>query len=116
MMIVLRTQYRENYGTPEAPHWKFKGGSEYKITNVPTDLSEQEMLVLVDKLLSNPFIQYSNSMSEQYLLNWSTEEDDYMSEFERGQLEWDGEILFPEPIIGYGETLTYKEEMNVENV
>lgn len=112
MMIVLRTQYRENYGTPEAPHWKCKGGSEYKITNIPDSITEQEMLVLVDKLLSNPFIQYSNSMSEQYLLNWSTEEDTYKSDFERGQLEWDGEILFPEPIIEYAETLTYKEEMN----
>ena len=38
MMIVLRTQYRENYGTPETPYWKNKGGSEYKITNVPTYL------------------------------------------------------------------------------
>ena len=52
MMIVLRTQYRENYGTPEAPYWKNKGGSEYKITNVPTSLSEQEMLEVVDKICS----------------------------------------------------------------
>jgi hypothetical protein len=62
MMIVLRTQYRENYGTPEAPYWKNKGGSEYKITNVPTSLSEQEMLEVVDKICSNPFITYSHSL------------------------------------------------------
>ena len=111
MMIVLRTQYRENYGTESDPYWKFKGGSEYKITNVPTDLSEHEKIVLVDKLLSNPFIQYSNPMSEQYLLEWSTEEDDYLSWFEKSQLEYDGEVLFPEPIIHYDETLTYKEEI-----
>jgi hypothetical protein len=55
MMIVLRTQYRENYGTPEAPYWKNKGGSEYKITNVPTSLSEQEMLEVVDKIMLQSF-------------------------------------------------------------
>ena len=40
-MIVIRTQYMENYGahdwdgTGECPqYWKFKGGSEYKITNI----------------------------------------------------------------------------------
>ena len=113
MMIILRTQYRENYGTPEEPYWKNKGGSEYKITNVPTSLSEQEMLVVVDKITSNPFITYSHSMCEQYLLDWSVEDDSYLSWFEKSQLEYDGEILFPEPIIEYGETLTYKEEMNV---
>ena len=113
MMIVLRTQYRENYGTPEAPYWKNKGGSEYKITNVPTSLSEQEMLEVVDKIISNPFITYSHSMCEQCLLDWSVEDDLYLSWFEKSQLEYDGEILFPEPIIEYGETLTYKEEMNV---
>ena len=113
MMIVLRTQYRENYGTPEEPYWKNKGGSEYKITNVPTSLSEQEMLEVVDKIISNPFIQYSHSWCEQYLLDWSVEDDSYLSWFEKSQLEYDGEIVFPEPIIEYGETLTYKEEMNV---
>jgi len=71
------------------------------------------MLVVVDKLISNPFIQYSHSWCEQYLLDWSVEDDSYLSWFEKSQLEYDGEILFPEPIIEYGETLTYKEEMNV---
>lgn len=106
-MIVVRTQYRENYGTAEQPYWKNKGGSEYKIVNVPTSLDEQELLEAVDRLTSNPFITYSNPISEQYLLNWSIEDDDYMSWFEKSQLEYDGEIIFKEPIITYDEL--YKE-------
>ena len=41
MMIVIRTQYHENYGAHdwdgegECPqYWKAKGGSEYKILDV----------------------------------------------------------------------------------
>jgi hypothetical protein len=98
---------------PKSPIGKTKVGRSIKSLNVPTSLSEQEMLVVVDKIISNPFITYSHSMCEQYLLDWSVEDDSYLSWFEKSQLEYDGEILFPEPIIEYGETLTYKEEMNV---
>ena len=41
MMLVIRTQYMENYGahnwdgTGECPqYWKMKGGYDYKILNV----------------------------------------------------------------------------------
>jgi hypothetical protein len=98
---------------PKSLIGKTRVGRSIKSLNVPTSLSEQEMLVVVDKIISNPFITYSHSMCEQYLLDWSVEDDSYLSWFEKSQLEYDGEILFPEPIIEYGETLTYKEEMNV---
>jgi hypothetical protein len=88
---------------PKHLYWKNKGGSEYKITNVPTSLSEQEMLEVVDKICSNPFITYSHSWCEQYLLDWSVEDEGYLSWFERSQLEYDGEILYKEPEIGYEE-------------
>ena len=100
MMMVLRTQYRENYGTAENPFWKNKGGQEFKVTNIPADLTEEELLEVVDLLL--PQIQYENEYQVQYLLNWTLEVDDYLSDFEESQLNYDGEILFKEPEIEYG--------------
>jgi hypothetical protein len=100
MMMVLRTQYRENYGTAENPFWKNKGGQEFKVKNIPSDLTEEELLEVVDLLLSQ--IQYENEYQVQYLLNWTLEADDYLSDFEESQLNYDGEILFKEPEIEYG--------------
>ena len=103
MMMVLRTQYQENYGTAENPYWKNKGGQEFKVKNIPTDLTEQELLEVVDSLL--PQIQYYNDYQVQYLLNWTLEDDDYLSWFEQSQLEYDGEITFNEPEIDYVENV-----------
>jgi hypothetical protein len=102
-MLVIRTQYRENYGTTEQPYWKNKGGQEYKVTNVPSN----ENITTIIENINN--IEYSNSMSQQFVINWSWENNDYMSEFEQYQLEYDGRIQFREPEFDYanlcGETV-----------
>jgi uncharacterized protein (DUF3820 family) len=103
MMLVLRTQYQENYGTAEDPYWKNKGGQEFKVKNIPTDLTEEELLEVVDNLL--PEVQYENEYQIQYLLDWSIEPDDYLSWFERSQLEYDGEITYKEPELKYVENV-----------
>jgi len=105
MMIVIRTQYRENYGTESEPYWKFKGGYDYKVTNVPTTASTHEVVDTVRSKVD--YIEYEGPMSEQYILDWSVEDDGYLSEFEQSQLEYDGAILYPEP------TIDYKEIVNV---
>ena len=94
-MLVIRTQYRENYGTKDQPYWKNKGGQEYKVKNVPSN----ENITTIIENINN--IEYSNSMSQQFVINWSWENNDYMSEFEQYQLEYDGKILFAEPVIEY---------------
>ena len=103
MMLVLRTQYQENYGTAEDPYWKNKGGQEFKVKNIPTNLTEEEILEVVDSLL--PQVQYENEYQIQYLLNWTLEDDDYLSWFEQSQLEYDGEITYNEPEIDYVENV-----------
>jgi hypothetical protein len=99
-MIVIQTQYRENYGTSTEPYWKFKGGSEYKVMNTP-DLSEEEVTELVMSI--RPKIEYSETFSEEYITDWFTAEEDYLSQFEKSQLEFDGEILYKEPTLNYEE-------------
>lgn len=106
MMLVIHTQYMENYGAHdwdgqgECPQrWKFKGGSSYKVTGIPSDVEPE---VAVAEVRSQ--IEYRDHGSEQYILGWSMEADDYLSEFETNQLEYDGAITYSEPVIQYGVT------------
>ena len=103
MMLVIRTQYMENYGahdwdgTGECPqYWKMKGGSEYKITNVPLNIDYQEVVSMAN-------VETDNEYCREYVLDWSIESDDYLSWFEKSQLEYDGVIACKEPTIEYSE-------------
>jgi hypothetical protein len=60
MKVVINTQYRENYGEPGSPHWKFKGGSVYVIPNTAV-ISREEREELRN------LVEYSNEMSEEYI-------------------------------------------------
>lgn len=94
MIVVIQVQYKENYGSEAEPYWKFKGGSFYKIVGVPEDTEITEVVARVA-----PEIEYSETFSEQYILDYFRAEDDWQSDFERSQEEYDGEIRFPEPVI-----------------
>jgi hypothetical protein len=103
MMLVIRTQFMENYGAHdwdgqgECPqYWKMKGGSEYKITNVPLNVDYQEVVSMAN-------VETDNIGCREYILDWSLESDDYLSWFEKSQLEYDGKITCAEPIIEYSE-------------
>jgi hypothetical protein len=95
MKILITTQYRENYGTAEEPYWKFKGGEDYFILNV--DPLKTAPGVLVEQVRGQ--IEYSGEMSEEYILDWELVADDYVTDFERGQLELDGRIQYPAKIL-----------------
>jgi hypothetical protein len=103
MMLVIRTQFMENYGahdwdgTGECPqYWKMKGGSEYKVINVPLNIDYQEVVTMAN-------VETDNIGCREYILDWSLESDDYLSWFEKSQLEYDGKITCAEPIIEYSE-------------
>ena len=103
MMLVIRTQFMENYGahdwdgTGECPqYWKMKGGSEYKITDVPLNIDYQEVVSMAN-------VETDNIGCREYILDWSIESDDYLSWFEKSQLEYDGEVTCKEPTIEYSE-------------
>jgi len=103
MMLVIRTQFMENYGahdwdgTGECPqYWKMKGGSEYKITDVPLNIDYQEVVSMAN-------VETDNIGCREYILDWSMEADDYLSWFEKSQLEYDGVIACKEPTIEYSE-------------
>jgi hypothetical protein len=103
MMLVIRTQFMENYGahdwdgTGTCPqYWKYKGGSEYKITGVDTTADPQDYINLAN-------VEFSCEGAREYILGYSFEADDYLSDFEKSQLEYDGHIAYPEPYLSWEE-------------
>jgi hypothetical protein len=92
--LMIYTQYKENYGTVAEPYWKFKGGSEYIVLGV----DECDMIdVIVDRV--RPQVEISNPMCEEYILGYQVVADDYLTEYERSQLEWYGKITFPAEVL-----------------
>lgn len=99
MILVITTQHYENYGAHdwdgegECPqHWKAKGGNQIKITDIPKSVSEETL----HHLAVDAFSEF-NDYFEVSVLGVHFESDDWMSEFEKSQLEWEGSITFYEP-------------------
>ena len=106
MMLVIETQCYENYawnedgsiGTGQNAYWKAKGGSSYKILGVPTDVDLDEVVSMVR---SN--VERSNDYVRETIIGYGLEADDWLSGFERSQLEYEGQIQFSEPVIEYSD-------------
>jgi hypothetical protein len=105
MMLVIDTQYMENYGAHdwdgegECPqYWKMKGGSSYKVLGVPVGIDLQEVIEVV-----TPEVERSNEYCREYIIGFRSEADDYLSEFEQSQLEYEGKITHKEPTLAYGD-------------
>ena len=62
MKLVIHTQYLENYGTNEEPHWKPKGGFTYEL---PVN-SVEEANQLTPELMQ--LIEYKDDHQEEYIL------------------------------------------------
>lgn len=100
MKLVISTQIQENYGahdwdgTGECPqYWKFKGGNDYFYNLGPVMRNAEALAELVAYFAQE--IECDSVGYREYILGWSVESDDYLSDFERSQLEYDGEIAFP---------------------
>jgi len=102
MIIVIQTQDQENYAAHQGftgdYRWKMKGGSEYKITDIPGNVDPAEIVDLVRHK-----IEVRDNYFITEIVSWGLEEDDYLSWFEKSQLEYEGEITSPEPMIEYSD-------------
>jgi len=121
MMLVIQTQDYENYAAHQGFtgefYWKAKGGSEYKILGVPNGVSMDEVFNV-----ARLEIEQNNDYFQTTTIGYSLEADDYLSWFEKSQLEYDGEIEFPEPFIEYSDLAAlksvqqYEDQVRVENL
>jgi hypothetical protein len=95
--LLIVTQVYENYawredgtiGTGAEAYWKAKGGSEYVIRNIDVN----RVAALVESATAQ--VEQANDYYTETVICWEVVADDYMTEFERDQLEYEGKIEYP---------------------
>lgn len=107
MLFHITTQYKENYGTEEDPYWKYKGSCEYLVEvpgfNFDGDMAFKKGQMIIDEMLDK--FEYKNPFTEEYLLSWGFVPDDFVTEFEQNQLEFEGKIIYPTKRVTYDQLM-----------
>ncbi len=105
MMLVISTQDYENYAAHEGFcgefYWKAKGGSDIKILGVDPSLYTEAQVI--DMVCDQ--IEQNNEYFQTTIIGASFQADDYMSDFEQSQLEYEGRIAYPEPTIQFADVV-----------
>jgi len=105
MKLLIITQVYENYGYSDnaaesKPYWKAKGGDEYFVA-----LDEKHMTWPLNGYINSvldkakPLIEVDNEAYRCFIIGHEIVQDDYRTEFEQSQLEYDGTITYPAKII-----------------
>jgi hypothetical protein len=102
MKLHIITQYMENYGAHdwdgegECPQrWKMKGGEDYFILNV----DDTEVDAAIAQVRGD--IEWNDIGSRQYIIGYGLVANDFMTEFEVSQLEYDGKITCPAKVLEF---------------
>jgi hypothetical protein len=106
MKLVITTQYKENYGDEKNPHWKFKGGSTYICKHYIGAIRNQPNKK--DESYFKKIIQYKNTASAEYILDFVLVPDGWRSEYEISQEEYIKE--------GRENLMYYDYEISLNNV
>ena len=100
MQLLITTQTQENYGAHdwdgvgECPsYWKFKGGQDYKYDLGAFGRNPEAITELVMALRGQ--IEENNDYFRNDIIGWEVVADDYLTEFEQSQLEYEGRIAYP---------------------
>ena len=96
MKAIFFTQVFENYawredgsiGTGDDAYFKPKGGDEYVVFNV----NKSEMSRILAEVRAK--VEVSNDYFRETVVDFQLVEDDYLTWYEREQLEYDGSIAF----------------------
>ena len=87
--LIITTQILENYGTEDNPFWKAKGGEDYVVKNF-RDFNRVNEVVMA--LRSE--IEIDNAFLQEYIAGWEVVADDYLTQGERLQLQFDGKVSY----------------------
>ena len=88
--LLITTQTYENYGDIAEPYWKPKGGSDYVVKKFK-DVNKVTEVVMC--LRSQ--IECDNEYYKESIIGWEIVADDYLTEFEQSQLDYEGSIRYP---------------------
>ena len=95
--LLITTQVYENYGAHdwdgknECPqYWKAKGGSDYVVKKFKDFSAVTETVMALRSQ-----IECDDQGFREKIIGWEIVGDDYLTEFEKDQLEYEGQIRFP---------------------
>ena len=93
--LLITTQVYENYGAHdwdgknECPqYWKAKGGSDYVVKKFKGDVTTAVMCLRAQ-------IESDNDHFRETVIDFRLVKDDYLTEFEQSQLDYEGSIRYP---------------------
>jgi hypothetical protein len=96
MKLLITTQNLENYGAHdwdgvgECPqYWKAKGGSDYVVKNFTNFNNTTEVVMAL-----RGQIEEDNEYFRSFIIDWEVVADDFLTEFEQDQLNYEGKIRF----------------------
>jgi hypothetical protein len=100
LKLHIQTQIQENYGAHdwdgvgECPqYWKFKGGNDYMYDMGPALRSDETLAEIVEYF--RPKIEVLDSVGfREYIIGYGVVADDYLTEFEQSQLDYEGSITY----------------------
>ena len=94
--LLITTQVYENYGAHdwdgvgECPqYWKAKGGCDYVVKKINVNKVTETVMALRGQ------IEQDNEGFRETIIGWEVVANDYLTEFEQSQLEYEGKIRFP---------------------
>jgi hypothetical protein len=100
MQLLITTQTQENYGAHDwdgegacPQYWKFKGGQDYKYSLGSTLRNAETIQEIVEYF--RPRIEEDNEFYRNHIIGYEVVADDYLTEFEQSQLEYEGRIAYP---------------------
>jgi hypothetical protein len=98
MKLLITTQVYENYGAHdwdgknECPqYWKAKGGSDYVIKKFKGGSADATLAVMAVRTQ----IESDNDHYRESIIDFRIVADDYLTEFEQSQLDYEGAIRYP---------------------
>jgi len=96
MKLLITTQNYENYGAHdwdgvgECPqYWKAKGGSDYVVKNFTNFNNTSEVVMALRGQIEEDSEYFRSS-----IIDWEVVADDFLTEFEQDQLNYEGKIRF----------------------
>ena len=109
MQLLITTQTQENYGAHDwdgegacPQYWKFKGGQDYKYALGSTLRNAETIQEIVEYF--RPEIEEDNDYYRNHIVGYEVVADDYLTEFEQSQLEYEGRITYPATVLTIKET------------
>jgi hypothetical protein len=70
VQIRITAQVQENYSDNNTPYWKMKGGREFIINDVDSDIALNTADEEMDSAIQNMLDEYSNNHTRYTLIEW----------------------------------------------